>query len=159
MRAVVLFVAWVGIASTSLAQVIYEPVRSQYGTENRKFYYGGTAPEVIRAGAYFGLKPLANEPLRVYTDLLPGHNAARYGFTPDDARNEAYNAIPRYFRKTDLLRSAVQVDRSSVVPAIPPQRGTIEIRPYVAPVPRVPDAVIIIPKSILDKPLPGAPRA
>lgn len=159
MRVLLVLVALMVVASSSDAQVIYEPVQSQYGTENQKLYYGGSSAQVLRAGRYFGLRPLANEPLRVYTDRLPGHNAALYGHTPDDARNDAYNSLPRYFRKRDLLESAVVEGNAAVVPARAPQRGVIEIRPYVRPLRRSIDPVIVIPKSILDMPLPNAPKA
>jgi hypothetical protein len=76
-------------ASASVAQTIYEPVRFQYGTEDRKFYYAGSDPIVFRRGAYYGPRTVDNEPLRVYSDRFPDINAARQGFTIDDARNEA----------------------------------------------------------------------
>ncbi|HEV2295928.1 MAG TPA: hypothetical protein VGR35_18925 [Tepidisphaeraceae bacterium] len=66
----------------------------------------------------------------VYTDLLPyakfwpgqllTAGARRYGVTPADARNEAVRSAPLYFRKRDLLRSAIpQPDGSVLVPSHP----------------------------------------
>src|SRR4051812_30832615 len=59
-------------------------------------------------------------PARVYSDALPRRNAALAGFTPSDARNEAYANVPRYFRKVDALKTA-HVDETGaiIVPAIP----------------------------------------
>src|SRR5437762_13883767 len=87
--------------SFSFAQIIYEPVRYQYGNDY-KFYYGGSDPRVIesayeedtRPGRHISVEAM---PLRVYHDSYPGWNAAIYGVTIADARNQAYNNAPRYF--------------------------------------------------------------
>jgi hypothetical protein len=79
---------------------------------------------------------------------------ANYGMTADDARNEAMARLPRYFRKSDLLKSAtMDHDGTIVVPAMPAPvcepRGTIDIRPYTpTTAPATRNAKIwIIPKS------------
>jgi hypothetical protein len=87
------------LASTGMAQTIYEPIRFQYGTEDRKFYYAGEDPVVFRRGAYYGPRTVDDEPLRVYSDRFRDVNAACQGFTIDDARNEAYARVPRYYVK------------------------------------------------------------
>ena len=45
----------------------------------------------------------------VFSDCLPYRNAAVYGYTSVDARNEANASMPRYFTKRDLLRYLVRV--------------------------------------------------
>ena len=123
--AVLALSAW---ASSASAQVIYEPVRYQYGPN---VYYGGvnpafrnsvypnlppglqSAPPVAGAGAglpeanssygfgslsgaYPALSTGTPQPtVHVYSDALPYQDASQYGYTPDDARNEAYANVPR----------------------------------------------------------------
>jgi hypothetical protein len=103
-----LIAAVVGVASSAgLAQTVYLPVQYQHGTENRKFYYAGSDPIILRRGAYYGPRTVENEPLRVYSDRFPHINAARYGYTIDDVRNEAYAQVPRYFtmrREAEIRR-------------------------------------------------------
>jgi len=122
------------LSSVSLAQVVYEPVRYQYGRYNEVFY-GGTNPS-LASDHYVYLPPALqaayaarrmNTPLGIYqympygpgspffspypvdpsnsaavytpyvfTDLLPYEEAGQFGFTPDDARNEAYGNVPLY---------------------------------------------------------------
>jgi hypothetical protein len=152
-------------ASSSFAQTIYEPVHFQYGSGDRTFYYGGTDPSTFRRGAFYGVRTIENEPLRVYTDRLPYTNAATYGFTIDDARNEANNDVPRYFRMADIYAHSYTDGAAVIVPSrpmTPVPQGTIEIRPYVRPVVRPMSPVIVIPKELLNKPLtpaPSSPRA
>lgn len=152
------------------------------------FYYGGGDPAVIGNGTLqqrryslpgpihptggkylaegrLGFDPLPsgileNRPAVTYTDLLaPGINAYPYGFSVDDARNEAYSNSPLYFRKRDLLRSAYQApDGNIMVPAGAPAAGTIEIKPYHAPTTQpssqpTAEPILIIPKGLLNKPL------
>lgn len=130
-------------APAAFGQIVYENVRYQYETSTgQRYYYGGQAPRVhhraevrseladrgfnrYRYGAFSGGDRtfgdgLFNPQPRVYSDLLPYRNAARYGFTADEARNEAYRSAPRYFRKIDLLRAAqLQPDGSFLVPSHP----------------------------------------
>src|SRR3954466_6830101 len=157
------------VVSSASAQIIYEPVRYQYGGQT-PWYYGGNDPEMFRfadrdhseahdgffaaRGNYMTHHEVNYRLPRVYADHMQRTNAATYGYTPDDARNEAYRNAPRYFRKRDLLNCAVQdVDGAWHVPAqisnVEPS-GTMEIKPYVRPV-VVPKRVIIIPKDLLDK--------
>ena len=54
----------------------------------------------------------------VFSDCLKYRNAAVYGYTIDDARNEAMANLPLYFTKRDLLEAAVHAgDGTLVVPA------------------------------------------
>ena len=170
--------------STASAQVIYEPVQYQYQSGGRVYYYGGSDPHIHwSATAESGApnwgrsngyafhshrldthREVSTEPARVYTDQIPTQNAAFFGFTADDARNQAYANSYAYFRKSELLKTAIrQSDGSWTVPAQPTPRGTIEIRPY-KPTARPlvegakaiePKPILIIPKRLLDKPLWG----
>ncbi len=120
---IVAFVIGAAVAAPyAAAQTIYEPIRYQYGGQNT-FYYGGSDPDVIRrasgpATATWGRingyaftsgnvtthRTVNNDRVRVYTDAIPYWNATLFGFTIDDARNEAYQSAPRYFRKSDITR-------------------------------------------------------
>ena len=157
------------LGSVASAAIVYEPVQYQYrdaGRDRPTFYYGGSNPAVLEAGALhqhryqiganpvrnigFGVTfvgPLTNDLLHhglmgcapvTYTDLLPaGMNAWPLGFTADDARNEAYGNVPLYFRKGDLMESAYRgADGSVVVPAQAPLPGTISITPSRMPTTR-----------------------
>ena len=162
-------------ASQSFGQIIYEPVRYQYGEQN-KFYYGGSDPNIIRhgygvrdsAGRYGRVngfdfvsgninthREVSGEPERVYSDCLGYQNARVYGFTATDARNEAYANIPTYFRKSDLLRAAVPGDGAWVVPAqaqpIPADavQPMIRITPATTRGASLPKPLFIIPKDAL----------
>ena len=175
------------LASSASAQIVYEPVQYQYSAGGQTYYYGGADPRVHEAarresgvsswgrtngyafhsGNIDTHRAVVTEPTRVYTDQVPYWNARVHGFTADDARNEAYANSYAYFRKADLVRTAVrQADGTWHVPAQPsPQRGSIEIRPVPAVRPIVeqkkpsaaPKPVLIIPKRLLDKPLWGEP--
>lgn len=113
-------------ASTAHGQIFYEPVQYQYEAYGKTFYYGGCEARVLdfaarRAfieqyvrygrhpfgGAGYGDNERFSPQLSVYTDFFPPYiDAANYGFTSSDARNEALRNRPRYFKKSDLLRSA-----------------------------------------------------
>jgi len=154
--------------SFASAQIIYQPLQYQYGS-NSMFYYGGSDPRVIARGladdaGRCGLPGYsADAPTRIYCDCMPGLNARVYGMTAADAANQAAMNAPRYFRKRDLLAAAVpQSDGSFLVPAqAQPIRGTIIIKPYRAVHPSTqptqptsaPGPVIIFPKELLDRPL------
>jgi hypothetical protein len=171
-----------GISSAS-AQIIYEPVQYQYGSDQH-YYCGGSDPSVFRmaerytdGGGQFGRvhgfawvsanvmthREVSPEAPRVYADSMPRTNAAIYGYTIDDARNEAYANVPRYFRMRDLLPFAVP-DESGAL-HVPPQLPTtsdgsvIEIKPYVRrkmPTTGVSTgSIIIIPKHPVQKSTPG----
>ena len=91
----------------------------------------------------------------------PHQNLARYGWTASDAQNEAYANTPTYFRKADLLASAVpQPDGSYVVPFYAPTVVVVNGNGYngngaTTGPSTVPTAkkgqIIIIPKRLLDK--------
>jgi hypothetical protein len=126
------------ISSAVQAQIIYEPVRYQYGGQN-PFYYGGSDPRVIDyasgpvggggwwgrvhgfdfiSGDYQTHRDVTNERYRVYSDAIPFQDARLWGYTDNDARNDAYANVPTYFRKADLINNAVQNrDGSWTVPA------------------------------------------
>lgn len=135
--------------SPAFGQVFYEPASHQYGTRV-KFYYGGSDPHVIaRANGYdrtrrpyitdarhpdaFG-EPVT-PPLRVYHDSFPYQNAALYGYTANDALNQANASVPCYFRKSDLLKAAAQQPDGSL--KVPAWAGSI----FPAPVAREQPAV------------------
>jgi hypothetical protein len=160
------------------------------------FYYGGSDPAVIQWGANaqqrFNTGPshayistsyasegrfaynvlnakVLNAFPHTYTDLLPtGMNAYVHGYSISDARNEAYANVPLYFRKRDLLASALPTpDGNAVVPAQAPLPGTIEIRPSRGMPPATqpatspattPSPILIIPKSLLKKRLNEVPK-
>jgi hypothetical protein len=161
-------------ASTASAQVFYQPVQYQYFSGGRMYYYGGSDPQVhydanylshvsgygrtqgyaFHSGNIDTHREVTTEQTRVYTDMIPTWNARIFGFTADDARNEAYNNAATYFRKADVARVArVQEDGTWVVPAqATAGPGTIEIRPYrpmVRPISE-PKPILIIPKRLLD---------
>src|SRR5580693_6109089 len=108
--AALLFVS--ALVSSASAQIIYEPIRYQYGGQT-PFYYGGNDPEMFRTAArdYAGAKngyveahgnyrshrAVSDLMPGVYVDQLPRASAANLGYTADDARNDAYNNAPRYF--------------------------------------------------------------
>jgi hypothetical protein len=121
--------ALVAFATSAYGQTVYLPIEYQYRVGERTFYYGGNDPWTLERGAFYGLRPLDNEPLRVFTDRLPNVNAARWGFTIDDARNDAYAAVPRHFRKSELSAPPP----GERVETLPEKPGTIEIKPYVRP--------------------------
>jgi hypothetical protein len=174
--AVLLSVAFAAVAS---AQVIYEPVQSQYRTAaGETFYYAGDNPRVFeyarqrldcfpgnrgpRVGRndYAFLRGRLNEPPQyTFSDCAPYRNAIVFGYTSVDARNEAYANVPRFFRMADLLASAVPArDGAGVV--VPAQAaGTIDIRPSrpaasPATLPGTrPTPVMIIPKKALEGPV------
>jgi len=165
-------------ASQSFGQVVFEPVRYQYGDQN-KFYYGGSDPRIIeqaygprdaagRWGRVHGFdfvsanidthREVSSEPERVFTDARGFENARIYGFTATDARNEAYANIPTYFRKADLLRAAVPTESGWVVPAqaypIPANAVNgpmIRITPATTRGAMLPKPSFIIPKKALEQ--------
>jgi hypothetical protein len=122
------------LPSVASAQVIYAPVQYQYkiqypGGHELTFYYGGNNPLVFERadqiacqnqwntgtveGEYgVGLLHrglIGRPPYLVFSDCAPLQNAAVYGMTPADARNEAYARAPRYFTKAALLAAATPV--------------------------------------------------
>ena len=167
-------------SSGAFAQVIYTPVQYQFFAGGRAYYYGGTDPSVhadvaalssvpgygrtggcaFQSGDLDRHREVTTERPLVYTDSMPGQDARQFGFTPQNAANEALANSPTYFRKADVIRMArVQPDGSWVVPSNNvPARGTIEIRGVgvVNRTPAVytePKPILIIPKRLLDKKL------
>jgi len=129
-------------ASAGIGQVIFEPVQYQYGTVV-KFYYGGSNPAILGHGFSHGRTDLNAQLPRVYTDRLGELNAALYGWTTADARNQAYASIPRYFRKADLLLcGVVQPDGTIVVPAAAQPAVSLELDPGAA---AAAETILIIP--------------
>ena len=132
------FAVMVVSSSIANAQIIYEPVRYQYGEGNHRYYYGGNDPLVLEMAerqrcldemtdypygsdrhtdAYLHYR-LIGRLERVYSDCVPYVNARVYGYRPVDAANDAYRNVPTYFRKADLMRAAVVMpDGTSVVAA------------------------------------------
>ena len=163
------------IASPSLAQVIYEPVTFQHGTDVKYFYGGGErithryAEHEINQRSYasYGVfsgsdrsrtRELFNERAFVFSDAVPLKELSRYGYTENDARNEANANAPLYFRKHELLRAAErQFDGSLVVPADVKVAGRLYVRDAANGATTGPattrGAVIIIPKKLLEKPV------
>lgn len=173
------------LSSPAFAQVIYyQPVTYQYdsGPCGTKYYYGGTNPSVHQhayhgalckpyyyssnlhrfdGGSSFGQPSPMYDRSYVYSDCAPHQNLARYGWTATDAQNEAYANTPTYFRKADLLASAVrQPDGSYVVPFHAPTVMVVNGNGYngngaTTGPSTVPTAkqgqIIIIPKRLLDK--------
>jgi hypothetical protein len=134
---VCLFAVIVLAARASQAQIIYEPVQYQYGDQD-KFFYGGTDPRVFQraaapadSGAVWGRvngydfasgdvwvhREVSDQPVRVFSDALPMRDATVYGFTATDAANIANAAVPRYFRKADVIAAARQQAGVLIVPA------------------------------------------
>lgn len=153
-QAIIATLLSLAFAALSQAQVIYEPVQSQYRTEHSTYYYGGSNPRVheytrqkldcfyggryTRDGAYgvgyLHRNLIGRPPQYVVSDCAPYLNAIVYGYTSVDARNEAYDRVPRFFRMADLWAAAVRLsDGSVLVPAQAPgvvaPAGTIDIRP------------------------------
>ena len=131
------------LAAKASAQIVYEPVRYQYGCGPNVFYYGGSDPDVVRramqpmggagrwgrtldyafvSGDVDVHREVRSEPLRVYTDAMPRRNARLYGFTATDAYNEANANVPNYFVKADAMATAHRdASGAVIVPSIPPR--------------------------------------
>jgi hypothetical protein len=157
------------------------------GTGDQKYLYGGTNPQVhywattpalagygwseqrcpfrgymrnlhnFDGGNSFGQpSPFFYSP-PIYSDCYGVQRASYFGFNAADARNEAYANTPRYFRKADLLASAVPAgDGTLVVPATAPQvTAAAPAAPTYSTLPGMPPRgqIIIIPKRFLDRPV------
>ena len=82
------------------------------------------------AAPVIGADPAGWTPAILRTTILDRRGIIRFvspsterifGYTPADARNEAYSNTPTYFRKADLLANAVVTpDGTRVVPALAP---------------------------------------
>lgn len=183
LRCVAIALCSLVLGSSASAQVIYEPIRDQFETpRGARYYYGGVDPRVhaiagsdLCRGYSYGMNlhnfdggntfnqpsPMSDRPL-VFSDCVPFRDASRFGYTPADARNEAYANAPTYFRKSDLLESAIPTETGGwVVPAqrmhyAPAMNGhnghreSTTTRATTSPATRR-GQVIIIPKRLLDK--------
>lgn len=165
------------VASSASAQVIYAPVQYQY-TNGVTYYYGGTDPSMhhyiehvkCRNGYPSEITGMHYNSLRhtlgqigeqkyVFSDCLPYRNAAVYGYTPEDARNEAYANVATYYTKRDLMNAGVvAADGTMVVPAHGRPHDTLHMHPKpgapatTQPSEVKPRAVIIIPKGAPKRP-------
>ena len=184
--AVGILVVILASSSPALAQVIYTPVQYQYGQGQNVYYYGGSNPLVhyyanqpqgaagtwgriqgwnFASGNITNHREVSHEPTRTFVDA-PGFmyaNATFWGYTPDDARNDAYANATRYFRKADLLNGGYRADDGTwIVPA-----DTIPLRSpngavYIGPSRRAttaPRPLMIIPKDSLKKQAPASDKA
>mgnify|MGYP000496771275 CR=1 FL=1 len=129
------------------AAIVYEPVQYQYSHHNSssgdhsqrgRYYYGGSdvlvhrhAQRPVDRRTYRDAEGMiSNVPARVYSDSIPRLNAALYGWTANDAKNQAYASVPRYFRKADLMYSSHRDHAGNlIVPATPPSsdRGSLSL--------------------------------
>jgi hypothetical protein len=175
-RVVSLAVGLIVVLSLSLitsAATVYEPVQFQYQAQARKgvvtYYYGGSNPAVaehVERSACLQWGPNTTPPgfiavaphtPRVYSDCAHYMNSSIYGYTPTDARNDAYNNVPRYFRMADLHRAGyVASDGTHVVPAQARPVTTDEVRTDSAATQPATQPILIIPKKMLEKPAHSA---
>src|SRR5437868_4002907 len=108
-RLIAIAICSVVFCSSAFAQVMYEPVRYQYGSDDDRYCYGGIDPRVhaYAAAPYFCRRynyggtnlhrfdggNTFNQPSpmypreRVFTDCVPGQDASYFGYTCADARN------------------------------------------------------------------------
>jgi hypothetical protein len=165
------------LATSAFAQTIYAPVQTQFDG-----YYAPFDTAAIRRaarhpeglGATWGRRDgfAFVGPHRVVHQrkprvFLPGHcgiEVGHLGYTPNDVHNAAMAQVPTYFRKADLLASAVEVDGHREVPAHAPMRtgtvvvprGGVFIRPVKAKSVR---PVFVFPKQLLNRQLHEPPTA
>ena len=159
------------VASSASAQVFYEPVQYQYG-DAMKYYYGGNNPHMFAyaervacrngypssmlnsyTSLYYTVGQIGERKL-VLSDCMPYRNAAVFGYDANDARNEAYANVPRYFRKGDLLNAAVVAADGSLVvsaQAQPREMGMAHDMRVTKPGELKPRAILILPKKGLKK--------
>lgn len=163
------------LASSASAQVFYEPVKYQHEAGGRTYYYGGSDPRVhqyarqpVNSAGTWGRvngfafvsgdanvsREVANEPERVFTDSYPMINVHQMGMTPDNARDEAYANVPRYFAKRDVPAMVVRQDNMWVVPAqAVPIRVFKSTGEEITPRPStMPQPLLIIPKDSIRLP-------
>jgi hypothetical protein len=166
------------VATSASAQVIYAPVQYQY-TNGVTYYYGGSDASMNHyiehvkcrngypseiSGGYNHLRCTMGqigEQKYVFTDCLMYRNAAVYGYTATDARNEAYANVATYYTKRDLMNAAVpDAAGTLVVPAHGRPADSMKMHPKAGntattqPSEPKPRAIIIIPKGA-----PKAPKA
>ena len=160
------------VASSASAQVIYQPVQHQY-SNGMTYYYGGNDPSMqhyiehvkCRNGYPSEITGHHGNHLRhtlgqigeqkyVFSDCLMYRNAAVYGYTAQDAQNEANANLPRYFTKRELLEAAEPAaDGTLIVRAsgkahhVGTHHAAPTARPTTQPSEVKPRAIIIIPKA------------
>lgn len=166
-------------ASTASAQVIYEPVVTQYGGQS-PYYYAGSDPYVHEAarfpsapGATWGRIPgyafvsprrqVVQRNIRVYTDAFGTVDARPWGLTPNQVTNEANARLPKYFSKRDLLATAkARMTGDGLQLIVPPYapakqdhipRGTITIRPSLPRMYRG-NPIFSFPRQLMEKKVP-----
>ena len=157
------------------AQILYEPVQYQFGSGAERFYYGGRNARLLE----FASRYVAHESDNSSARSLKFHSSPmifsdRFGYrevshwtssgksevTISDVRNEAYNNLPRYFSKRDLLAAAVPAeDGSYIIPAQLPVHSQIDIRvirKFTQPASEAitpKGTILVIPKRLLEKKL------
>ncbi|HMO24704.1 MAG TPA: hypothetical protein PKB10_00390, partial [Tepidisphaeraceae bacterium] len=92
----------------------------------------------------------------VYSDLIGWRDARVFGLTATTAYNDAFANQPRYFRKSELLDSAIDTPHGRVIPANAPTRipsapGTIMIRAVDRPATLPARPILVLPKSLFDE--------
>ena len=146
------FFAVVLFASAAFAQVVYLPVQYQFGPQ-QPYYYVGNDPHVFAMAehdaALLAFRPVEGALPRVYSDLFPFANAYIFGFRPSDAYNQAYQSVPRYFVKRDLLETGLSIDGTLIVPPTPPRARPIVHDTFAAPAPAAErkGVILIIPRK------------
>lgn len=149
------------LGSIAQAQVVYTPVQHEYGTGNDRYYYGGSDARVHERAAADAaaraVRGVANSLPQVYSDALPHQpNAAVYGVNASDARNDANNAVPRYFRKRDLIGKVESDGSITVSPTAPQAFGNKPVMKPVGTPTTKPGVIIIIPKAKPSNPVASA---
>lgn len=139
LRSVAVALCSLVVSSSAFAQILYQPIQSQYtASDGSVYYYGGTDPRVHQlvnyggcprysyslnlhrfdGGNSFGQPSPLYDRTPIYTDCVPYRDASRFGYTAADAENEARANAPRYFTKAAILTMAQPLaDGSWVVPA------------------------------------------
>jgi hypothetical protein len=145
------------------AQVIYEPVQYQFSDGRNSFFYGGDDARLLDAGfrnlalqrelADVGRPSVGG---MVYSDLIGWRDARIFGLTATTAYNDAFANQPRYFRKSELLESAIDTPHGRVVPANAPGNmttppGMIVIRSVDRPATLPARPILVLPKSLFDE--------
>jgi hypothetical protein len=140
------------VSPLARAQIIYEPVRYQYG-DQRSFYYGGTDVGMLgHAERQRCYEVGSADRAPVYVDCYGYRDARVFRMGPDDAANEANASLPRYFRKRDLMNSArLEADGTVTVPSRPMVGDVMLVStPSVAPKsPSSKGYILIVPRKSL----------
>jgi hypothetical protein len=145
-----------GVGLAGADPIVYQPVQYQYGAHG-EIFYGGQNPNFqanpynfvsgvgfpnalgTAGGRFVGPSPayrferfdarnVHGLPPLVYSDLMPYVEVGQYGYTSDDARNEAYANVPRYQVKGGAPAAAPP---EVAVPA--PAAVPVDVRPKAIP--------------------------